>query len=94
MIFENEISIDSKGTGKQVFIKTDFALEHSGTNTDVILIEEPENHLSHVNLRKLIMWISAILCLEIMLKTICFIIKRRQHIHCLPKAVRLMCLHI
>ena len=54
MIFENEISINSKGTGKQVFIKTDFALERSGSNVDVILIEEPENHLSHVNLRKLI----------------------------------------
>ncbi|MDO5575963.1 MAG: AAA family ATPase [Fibrobacter sp.] len=58
MIYENEISIDSKGTGKQVFIKTDFALEHSGANIDVILIEEPENHLSHVNLRKLIQRVS------------------------------------
>ena len=54
MIYEDEIGIDNKGTGKQVFIKTDFALERSGDNVDVILIEEPENHLSHVNLRKLI----------------------------------------
>lgn len=54
MIYENEIGIDSKGAGKQVFIKTDFALEHSGENVDVVLIEEPENHLSHINLRKLI----------------------------------------
>ena len=54
MIFENNIGIDSKGTGRQVFIKTDFALEKSGENVDVILIEEPENHLSHVNLRNLI----------------------------------------
>jgi len=54
MIFENEVGIDNKGTGRQVFIKTDFALERSGANIDVILIEEPENHLSHVNLRKLI----------------------------------------
>lgn len=54
MIFEENVGIDSKGTGKQVFIKTDFALERSGTNIDVILIEEPENHLSYVNLRKLI----------------------------------------
>lgn len=58
MIYENEIGIDSKGTGKQVFIKTDFALERSGRNMDVILIEEPENHLSHVNLRKLIQRVS------------------------------------
>ncbi len=54
MIYEDEIGIDSKGTGKQVFIKTDFALERSGENVDVILIEEPENHLSPVNLRKLV----------------------------------------
>ena len=54
MIYENEVGIDSKGTGKQVFIKTDFALEHSGDKVDVILIEEPENHLSPVNLRKLV----------------------------------------
>lgn len=58
MIYEDEIGIDSKGTGKQTFIKTDFALEHSGENVDVILVEEPENHLSPVNLRKLIQRIS------------------------------------
>lgn len=32
MIYEDEIGIDSKGMGKQVFIKTDFALERSGQN--------------------------------------------------------------
>jgi predicted ATP-dependent endonuclease of OLD family len=58
MIYEDKIGIDNKGTGKQVFIKTDFALEKAGTNVDVILIEEPENHLSHINLRKLIESIS------------------------------------
>ena len=58
MIYENEIGIDSKGTGKQIFIKTDFALERSGENIDVILVEEPENHLSPVNLRKLIQRVS------------------------------------
>lgn len=54
MIYDGQVGIDNKGTGKQVFIKTDFALEHSGADVDVILIEEPENHLSHVNLRKLV----------------------------------------
>ena len=54
MIYEDEISIDNKGTGRQIFIKTDFALEHAGSNVDVILLEEPETHLSHVNLKKLI----------------------------------------
>lgn len=58
MIYENEISIDNKGTGKQTIIKTDFALERSGENIDVILIEEPENHLSHSNLRNLIQRVS------------------------------------
>lgn len=54
MIYEGGVGIDNKGTGKQIFVKTDFALERSGENVDVILIEEPENHLSHVNLRKLV----------------------------------------
>ena len=54
MIYENGIEIDSRGTGRQVFVKADFALGRSSDNVDVILIEEPENHLSHVNLRKLI----------------------------------------
>ena len=54
MIYEDSIGIDSKGTGKQVFIKTEFALKKAGENIDVVLIEEPENHLSHINLRNLI----------------------------------------
>lgn len=58
-IYENNVSIDCKGTGIQSFIKTDFALRRSGDNIDVILIEEPENHLSAVNLRKLIQLIVA-----------------------------------
>ena len=58
MIYEDSIGIDNKGTGKQVLIKTDFALAHAGENVDVILIEEPENHLSHVNLRNLVKRVS------------------------------------
>ena len=54
MIFEDEVGIDSKGTGRLIFVKTDFALERSGENVDVVMIEEPENHLSHINLRKLV----------------------------------------
>ncbi len=53
-ICENDVEIDSRGTGKQIFIKTDFVLENSDRNTDIFLMEEPENHLSHINLRKLI----------------------------------------
>ena len=58
MIYEDNIGIDSKGTGRQVFVKTDFALERAGDNVDVILIEEPENHLSPINLRKLVQRVS------------------------------------
>lgn len=54
MIYEDNISVSQKGTGKQIFIKTDFALDRIGENNDIVLIEEPENHLSHNNLRKLI----------------------------------------
>lgn len=54
MIYEDSIAINNKGTGKQVLIKTDFALERAGENVDIVLIEEPENHLSHGNLKKLI----------------------------------------
>lgn len=51
---EGEISIENKGKGIQCFIKTKFALSKVAGNLDVILIEEPENHLSHINMKKLI----------------------------------------
>ena len=59
-ISENEINIENKGKGKQCFIKTDFALKKKIKNRDldVVLIEEPENHLSHINMKKLIRRIS------------------------------------
>jgi predicted ATP-dependent endonuclease of OLD family len=53
-IIDNEIDIENKGKGRQCFIKTDFALSRSGDNIDVILIEEPENHLSHINVNKMV----------------------------------------
>jgi len=57
-ISENSINIENKGKGRQCFIKTEFALKRSSSNLDVILIEEPENHLSHINMKKLIAKIS------------------------------------
>ena len=51
---EDDISIDNKGKGKQCFIKTQFALNKKDKNLDFVLIEEPENHLSHLNMKKLI----------------------------------------
>ncbi|RZK26895.1 MAG: ATP-dependent endonuclease [Flavobacterium sp.] len=57
-ILEKNISIENRGKGRQCFIKTEFALRKSPNALDVILIEEPENHLSHVNMKKLISKIS------------------------------------
>jgi putative ATP-dependent endonuclease of OLD family len=51
---EDDISIDNKGKGKQCFIKTEFALNKKEKNLDIVLIEEPENHLSHINMKRLI----------------------------------------
>ncbi|MDR2709679.1 MAG: AAA family ATPase, partial [Elusimicrobiota bacterium] len=53
-IFENDISIDNKGKGRQCLIKTEMALQGSQGDLDIVLIEEPENHLSHINMQKLI----------------------------------------
>ena len=56
-ITEDDISIENKGKGRQCFIKTEFALQKkssTGNSLDVLLIEEPENHLSHTNMKKLV----------------------------------------
>ena len=53
-IQENNIDIENRGKGRQCFIKTDFALQKNGNDLDIILLEEPENHLSHLNMKKLI----------------------------------------
>lgn len=59
-ISEGEINIENKGKGKQCFIKTAFALKKKFKNRDldVVLIEEPENHLSHINMKQLVRKIS------------------------------------
>jgi putative ATP-dependent endonuclease of the OLD family len=54
IITESDIPIESKGKGRQCFIKTEFALRDREHALDVLLLEEPENHLSHVHMRKLI----------------------------------------
>lgn len=53
-ITENNIDIANMGLGRQCFIRTEFALQKNGKDLDVILLEEPENHLSHINMHKLI----------------------------------------
>lgn len=59
-IAENNITIENRGKGRQCFIKTEFALRNNeDIDLDIVLIEEPENHLSHVNMKKLVRKISA-----------------------------------
>lgn len=56
VITEGDIPIENKGKGKQCLIKTEFALRKNdnGGSLDTLLLEEPENHLSHLNTKKLI----------------------------------------
>lgn len=58
-LIEDNIPIDERGKGQQCFIKTEFVLsKNSRRNIDVLLLEEPENHLSHTNMRRLVSRIS------------------------------------
>lgn len=57
-ITEDNIEIQNRGKGRQCFIKTDFALSKTKNALDFVLLEEPENHLSHLNMKKLIQIIS------------------------------------
>ena len=53
-IYEDNININNKGSGKQCMIKTEYALNKQIENIDTILIEEPENHLSYLNMKKML----------------------------------------
>lgn len=53
-VFEEKIPIENRGKGKENLIKTDIALSKASNDVEVITIEEPENHLSHLNLRKML----------------------------------------
>ncbi|WP_444904123.1 ATP-dependent nuclease [Microbulbifer sp. CnH-101-E] len=59
-ITEGEIALENRGKGRQCFIKTEFALSRNsdGESIDTLLLEEPENHLSHTNMKKLVNRIS------------------------------------
>ena len=57
IIMEGGIPIDGKGKGRQSLIKTEFALRRktaAAQALDAVLLEEPENHLSHVSMRWLL----------------------------------------
>ncbi|MDV6326861.1 AAA family ATPase [Idiomarina sp. Sol25] len=60
IITEDDIPLENKGKGRQCFIKTEFALKKNDSerDLDVLLLEEPENHLSHTNMKRLVSRIS------------------------------------
>lgn len=56
-LMQDDVEIENKGKGRQCFIKTSFALRRADNPEraiDIALIEEPENHLSHINMKKLV----------------------------------------
>ncbi len=53
-VYENNIPLENKGSGMESLIKTEIALEKKASHLDIILMEEPENHLSYTNLLKMI----------------------------------------
>ena len=52
-VYENEISLENRGSGTENLIKTQIALDKKNS-VDVVLMEEPENHLSFLNLHKML----------------------------------------
>jgi putative ATP-dependent endonuclease of OLD family len=59
MTYLNEIPFHQIGKGEQCIIKTNLALGHQKSQeANLILLEEPENHLSHTKLNELIKSIS------------------------------------
>ncbi len=53
----NQIPFSNVGKGEQHQVLIKLALREKAENADVVLIEEPENHLSHINLVNLIQYI-------------------------------------
>ena len=56
-VYEDSISLENRGSGMESLIKTKIALDKK-SGLDVILMEEPENHLSFATLRKMLHEIS------------------------------------
>lgn len=56
-VYEDAISLENRGSGMESLIKTKIALDKK-SGLDVILMEEPENHLSFSTLQKMLQEIS------------------------------------
>ncbi|OEK68615.1 ATP-dependent nuclease [Staphylococcus equorum] len=53
-IRKENVDISQLGKGDHMFFNIDFSLSRSQQDSNIVLIEEPENHLSHLNMHKLI----------------------------------------
>lgn len=53
-VYEDSIPLENKGSGMSSLIKTQIALDKSKNNLDIVSIEEPENHLCHTTLLKML----------------------------------------
>ena len=53
-IQKSDIDIANLGKGDSMLLNIEFALSKTDENTEIILIEEPENHLSYLNMNRLI----------------------------------------
>jgi putative ATP-dependent endonuclease of the OLD family len=58
-VYEDSIALENRGSGMESLIKTQIALDRTKSGLDVILMEEPENHLCFTNLQKMLQEISA-----------------------------------
>lgn len=52
-VYDDGVALENHGSGIENYIKTELALERK-TGVDLILMEEPENHLSFTTLQKMI----------------------------------------
>ena len=56
-VFEDSVSLENRGSGMESLIKTQIALDKK-SGLDIVLMEEPENHLSYTTLNKMLQEIS------------------------------------
>lgn len=53
-VYEDLIPLENKGSGMESLIKTQIALDKQKSKLDVIMMEEPENHLSFQTMNKML----------------------------------------
>lgn len=53
-ILDDDVPIENKGKGKENLLKTKIAVNKNIERINIIAIEEPENHLSFINLKRMI----------------------------------------